>query len=118
MVELLEPEENITPEDEQFWGSLLDKVKKEEKGEQSHLLEVSVLCNQYMKTISKMSKLSSSQVVRSNADKTISQVAPVPGFCVKTKDKEGTKVFLNICTTDKIPEPKLVLLSHTFYLFI
>lgn len=72
MVELLEPEENITPEDEQFWGSLLDKVKKEEKGEQSHLLEV----------------------------------APVPGFCVKTKDKEGTKVFLNICTTDKIPEPK------------
>lgn len=54
MVELLEPEENITPEDEQFWGSLLDKVKKEEKGEQSHLLEVSVLCNQYMKTISKL----------------------------------------------------------------
>jgi len=34
------------------------------------------------------------------------EVAPKPTLCVKTKDKEGNKVFLNICTTDSIPEPK------------
>ncbi|KAL5269424.1 hypothetical protein ACHWQZ_G003040 [Mnemiopsis leidyi] len=34
------------------------------------------------------------------------EVAPKPSFCVKTKEKEGGKVFLNICTVDSIPEPK------------
>lgn len=30
----------------------------------------------------------------------------VSGVCVKTKTDKGEKVFLNVCTTTKIPEPK------------
>ncbi|XP_019700301.1 PIH1 domain-containing protein 1 isoform X4 [Harpegnathos saltator] len=32
-------------------------------------------------------------------------VQPMPGICVKTKTTSGEKVFLNICTSDKIPAP-------------
>lgn len=30
----------------------------------------------------------------------------VVGVCVKTKTDTGEKVFLNVCTTTKIPEPE------------
>ncbi|KAF7410574.1 hypothetical protein HZH68_004955 [Vespula germanica] len=33
-------------------------------------------------------------------------IHPLPGVCVKTKTDTGEKVFLNICTTTKIPEPE------------
>lgn len=33
-------------------------------------------------------------------------IHPLPGVCVKTKTDAGEKVFLNICTTTKIPHPE------------
>ncbi|XP_036147366.1 PIH1 domain-containing protein 1 [Monomorium pharaonis] len=33
-------------------------------------------------------------------------VQPIPGVCVKTKTVNGDKVFVNICTSDKIPPPE------------
>lgn len=33
-------------------------------------------------------------------------IKPTPGFCVKAKDRNGDKVFLNICHTVELPEPK------------
>lgn len=33
-------------------------------------------------------------------------VKPTPGFCVKSHEKNGKKVFINFCQTDKIPAPK------------
>ncbi|XP_054003186.1 PIH1 domain-containing protein 1-like [Hylaeus anthracinus] len=33
-------------------------------------------------------------------------IQPAPGICVKTKTDSGEKVFLNICTSDKIPAPE------------
>nr|XP_050846062.1 PIH1 domain-containing protein 1-like isoform X2 [Vespula vulgaris] len=33
-------------------------------------------------------------------------IHPLPGVCVKTKTDTGEKVFLNVCTTTKIPEPE------------
>lgn len=33
-------------------------------------------------------------------------IQPIPGACIKTKTDSGEKVFLNVCTTDKIPPPK------------
>ncbi|XP_072348394.1 PIH1 domain-containing protein 1-like [Scyliorhinus torazame] len=33
------------------------------------------------------------------------QIRPQPGFCVKTKMKNGEKVFINVCKADQIPPP-------------
>lgn len=33
-------------------------------------------------------------------------VQPTPGICVKTKTVNGEKIFVNICTSDKIPPPE------------
>ncbi|XP_043250134.1 PIH1 domain-containing protein 1-like [Colletes gigas] len=33
-------------------------------------------------------------------------IQPTPGICVKTKTDSGEKIFLNICTSDKIPAPE------------
>ncbi|XP_072016431.1 PIH1 domain-containing protein 1-like [Amphiura filiformis] len=33
-------------------------------------------------------------------------VTPEPGFCVKTKDDQGNKIFVNICKTEHMPAPK------------
>ncbi|XP_033338047.1 PIH1 domain containing 1 [Megalopta genalis] len=33
-------------------------------------------------------------------------IQPTPGICIKTKTDGGEKVFLNICTSDKIPAPE------------
>lgn len=33
-------------------------------------------------------------------------VEPVPQMCIKSKANDGSKVFLNICTADHIPNPK------------
>lgn len=32
-------------------------------------------------------------------------IQPTPGICIKTRTDGGEKVFLNICTSDKIPPP-------------
>ncbi|CAK9820962.1 PIH1 domain-containing protein 1 [Anthophora plagiata] len=32
-------------------------------------------------------------------------IQPTPGICIKTKTEAGEKIFLNICTSDKIPQP-------------
>ena len=46
---------------------------------------------------------------KDDLDSLFLQVAPKPAFCVKTKNKEGVKVFLNICTCSDIPEPRYLL---------
>eukprot|EP00116_Pleurobrachia_bachei_P007578 sb/3467840/ len=74
---LLNPEEDISKEDEEFWSSLMSKVNL---GEQQQ--------NQQQQPTNQV------------------EVAPRPSFCIKTKNKEETKVFLNICTHDDIPAPK------------
>lgn len=33
-------------------------------------------------------------------------VKPEPGFCVKTKDDQGQKVFINVCSSKELPPPK------------
>lgn len=33
-------------------------------------------------------------------------IQPMPGICIKAKTDGGEKVFLNICTSDKIPAPE------------
>ncbi|XP_015183713.1 PREDICTED: PIH1 domain-containing protein 1 [Polistes dominula] len=33
-------------------------------------------------------------------------IHPSPGVCIKTKTNAGEKVFLNVCTTNKIPPPE------------
>ncbi|XP_076239076.1 PIH1 domain containing 1 isoform X2 [Calliopsis andreniformis] len=33
-------------------------------------------------------------------------IQPKPGICIKTKTEDGEKVFINICTSDKIPPPE------------
>lgn len=33
-------------------------------------------------------------------------VVPSPGFCVKTKNDSGQKIFINVCHSDKVPEPR------------
>ncbi|KAL6268856.1 hypothetical protein P5V15_001978 [Pogonomyrmex californicus] len=33
-------------------------------------------------------------------------VQPIPGICVKSKTANGEKVFVNVCTSDKIPPPE------------
>lgn len=33
-------------------------------------------------------------------------VVPSPGFCVKTKNDSGGKVFINVCHADNVPEPR------------
>ena len=70
--DLLNPEDDLTSGDQDFWNGLMDKVKLGDTEKPSDLVEV----------------------------------APKPIFCVKTKNKEGEKVFMNICTCDQIPEPK------------
>lgn len=34
------------------------------------------------------------------------QVRPVPGFCLKTKNDKNEKVFVNICMADNVPAPQ------------
>ncbi|XP_052243125.1 PIH1 domain-containing protein 1-like isoform X1 [Dreissena polymorpha] len=34
------------------------------------------------------------------------QVTPKPGFCIKTKNSNKEKVFINICTAENVPAPK------------
>lgn len=34
------------------------------------------------------------------------QVIPKPGFCLKTKNKQNEKVFVNICMAENVPPPK------------
>ena len=33
-------------------------------------------------------------------------IQPMPGICVKAKTEDGEKIFVNICTSDKIPPPE------------
>lgn len=33
-------------------------------------------------------------------------VAPKPGFCLKTTDENGLKVFINVCTSEGVLKPK------------
>ncbi|XP_075461682.1 PIH1 domain-containing protein 1 isoform X2 [Ascaphus truei] len=33
------------------------------------------------------------------------QIRPQPGFCIKTRTSENTKIFINICKSDHIPAP-------------
>ena len=33
-------------------------------------------------------------------------IQPMPGVCVKAKTEDGEKIFVNICTSDKIPPPE------------
>ncbi|XP_076296110.1 PIH1 domain containing 1 [Lasioglossum baleicum] len=33
-------------------------------------------------------------------------IQPTPGICIKTKTDGGEKIFINICTSDKIPAPE------------
>ncbi|XP_067145080.1 PIH1 domain-containing protein 1-like [Centruroides vittatus] len=33
-------------------------------------------------------------------------ILPTPGFCIKTKDDEDGKVFLNVCHSPELPEPR------------
>lgn len=33
-------------------------------------------------------------------------IQPAPGICIKTKTDGGEKVFINLCTSDKIPAPE------------
>lgn len=33
-------------------------------------------------------------------------IIPTPVFCLKTRTDDGTKVFINLCTSDNVPEPK------------
>lgn len=35
-----------------------------------------------------------------------SKVQPEPGFCIKTRDEKGSKIFINICKTDGVPPAK------------
>ncbi|XP_070543636.1 PIH1 domain-containing protein 1-like [Ptychodera flava] len=35
-------------------------------------------------------------------------IVPEAGFCVKTKNDQGEKIFINICKTDRMPAPKEV----------
>ncbi|XP_014769704.1 PIH1 domain-containing protein 1 [Octopus bimaculoides] len=37
---------------------------------------------------------------------TFLQVTPKPGFCIKVKDEENKKVFINICQADNVPKPE------------
>lgn len=34
-----------------------------------------------------------------------SLVTPQPGICIKTSSREGGKIFMNVCHSDKIPSP-------------
>ena len=34
------------------------------------------------------------------------QVAPKPGWCLKTWSVEGEKIFVNVCTSDLVLKPK------------
>ncbi|XP_021354061.1 PIH1 domain-containing protein 1-like [Mizuhopecten yessoensis] len=40
------------------------------------------------------------------AKQNVLQVVPKPGFCLKTKDAEGKKAFINVCHADNVPAPK------------
>ncbi|XP_063435220.1 PIH1 domain-containing protein 1-like [Mytilus trossulus] len=33
-------------------------------------------------------------------------VVPSPGFCVKTKNDSGQKIFINVCHCDNVPQPR------------
>lgn len=33
-------------------------------------------------------------------------IIPTPGFCLKTKNESQEKIFINICMSDDVPEPK------------
>ncbi|XP_013794473.1 PIH1 domain-containing protein 1-like [Limulus polyphemus] len=47
-------------------------------------------------------------VIRDEPEKTTSSksIKPDPGFCIKTKDSNEEKIFLNICCSPELPEPK------------
>uniref|UniRef100_T1J758 PIH1 domain-containing protein 1 n=1 Tax=Strigamia maritima TaxID=126957 RepID=T1J758_STRMM len=36
----------------------------------------------------------------------VTSIKPEQGFCLKTKDKHGTKIFINFCHSTKLPAPK------------
>jgi len=50
--------------------------------------------------------LESSKDLNANDKPESFQVAPKPGFCLKTWKKDNTKVFVNVCTSDSILKPK------------
>ncbi|XP_064616124.1 PIH1 domain-containing protein 1-like [Liolophura sinensis] len=39
-------------------------------------------------------------------ERTYNSVVPKPGFCIKTKNDKGEKVFVNVCHASNVPEPK------------
>lgn len=40
------------------------------------------------------------------AKQNVLQVVPKPGFCLKTKDANGKKAFINVCHVENVPAPK------------
>ncbi|XP_066600652.1 PIH1 domain-containing protein 1-like [Prorops nasuta] len=46
------------------------------------------------------------EMIKQFEEKPYFLIKPVPGVCIKTKTSEGEKVFINVCTSPKIPPPK------------
>ncbi|CAN7994395.1 unnamed protein product [Ixodes pacificus] len=41
-----------------------------------------------------------------SADTKTKPIKPSPGFCIKLRDTDGSKLFINVCHTPELPEPR------------